>query len=135
MLLLGYLFCSIFPSFYFNNNCLDFTPALRKCYTPVNIYIRFHLPYSHSSQRYCYAKFARGRSVDCSYIRYVKSQLGVGETYRNKYFSLDFGLARIKVKATSQTKSNVGPVKWMVFSLSLLLFHVPPLSYHGFLIH
>eukprot|EP01111_Echinosteliopsis_oligospora_P011467 TRINITY_DN3793_c0_g1_i1.p1 TRINITY_DN3793_c0_g1~~TRINITY_DN3793_c0_g1_i1.p1 ORF type:complete len:924 (+),score=262.14 TRINITY_DN3793_c0_g1_i1:63-2834(+) len=25
----------------------------------------------------------------------------------------DFGLARIKTKATSQTKSNVGPVKWM----------------------
>eukprot|EP00026_Physarum_polycephalum_P002017 Phypoly_transcript_02021.p1 GENE.Phypoly_transcript_02021~~Phypoly_transcript_02021.p1 ORF type:complete len:983 (+),score=101.44 Phypoly_transcript_02021:356-2950(+) len=25
----------------------------------------------------------------------------------------DFGLARIKVKATSQTKSSVGPVKWM----------------------
>lgn len=27
--------------------------------------------------------------------------------------SIDFGLARIKVKATSQTKSNVGPIKWM----------------------
>lgn len=32
----------------------------------------------------------------------------------NNTNKIDFGLARIKVKATSQTKSSVGPVKWMV---------------------